>query len=112
MTEKTSRENEAVFGVDSEGQPVCVEPFARDGAPHCISMGQSRGGRTFGMQRRQLARALEEIDGENVDRSFIEVGPDGEMTEIDEIEAINPFDIPPESVAESGSQSANGESNL
>lgn len=116
--------DEVFFGVDSEGQPVAVEPFDRNGAPHHITFGGVTGGSTFGVSHRIItgqiragrtyntrSQRLAEMFDEDVDRTLIEIGPDGEMSEIEVLKPINPLDIPPEPMDENRSQSANGERN-
>lgn len=101
-------EDEVVFGADSEGQSV-MEPFGPDTAPHHITFGGVTGGSTFGVSHRIITgqiragrtyntrsqRLAEMFDGDE-DRTFIEVAPDGEMSEMEHVETINPLDIPAE----------------
>jgi hypothetical protein len=107
--------DEAVVGTDSEGQPVVVEPFGRDGASHRITIGSTRSGRTAGVQQRRFADWFDENDEVDDDREVFEIDwEDGEMTEIEDVEgleeldSINPLDIPTESADESGEQSSTG----
>lgn len=88
----------ARFGVTQDGQTV-VEPFARDTVPHCITIGQSRAGRTYNTRPQRI---VEMFDGDGCgdeDRDVVVIDPDdGEMTKIEDLdglESINPLDVEP-----------------
>jgi hypothetical protein len=47
---------------EHEDQPLVIEPFDRDGAPHLITIGRNRSGSTVGMQRRRFAEIFENTE--------------------------------------------------
>jgi hypothetical protein len=107
----TNNAPETVDSTDSENQRV-VEPFGRDGAPHRITIGSTRSGRTAGVQQRRFADWFDENGEVDDDREVFEIDwEDGEMTEIEDVEgldSLNPLDISNESADESGHHSSTG----